>query len=255
MTWQRILQYYSITYYTEVAAIVAAMLFLVLGLIYYKKMVGLKLLLPYSFFSFSQSLFGMYLALSEPNEKVYENKIFESVNIFLLIEFLIFFTILSKVIRSGPMRKLMLASSALFLAFVGYSWGYLGTISKSPQMIEDLEAFLLIIPCLHYYYNLVRNQPREPFYHAPTFWIITGICFYFSCTAPLFLFFDYLWNYQPSLFSDIYPINHIAYTVLFVCFIIGAVYQIRHYRLGHLKSSGQREILINSKKKPVNTAD
>jgi hypothetical protein len=174
--------------------------------------------------SFIQDSIGFY------NEYINKNKgstdeIVQNIsgNIFLLVEFLLLTNFLLKSIVSKTKRNVTRAISVLFLCYLCTFW--LARINPVPNFYKgsagfySLESLILVIPCLFYFYELFKLLHPVNLNDHPSFWVVTGILFYHSCSIPLFLIIPVI-RHNFSLYYEIaFSLNYILYGIFFLLLI------------------------------------
>ncbi len=127
--------------------------------------------------------------------------------------------------------KIMIVLYSMFIFVVGYHWLNADSLTKNPGSLTAVESFLILIPVLYYYYELFLFPAAKIIHREPTFWVVTGMFLFFSCITPLFLFLDKIDNYFSHAYKQIYIINFLSYSLLFVCLIIAYLCQIKTSKL------------------------
>ena len=181
----------------------------------------------YGIIALVQCLLGIYLNVFELY--TYEREIFaqNSINVFMIIEFAIFYQFLIVSINSKLMKLLMKLILTIFLGIVFYFWIFSNSFNESPVAFTVVEAYLILLSCLFYYYELFMSPSKNKLMDQSKFWIITGMLFLFSFIIPLFLQRNNLyWNFA-DLYRSIYSLTFVGYILLFSFFIYALKCQIK----------------------------
>lgn len=143
-------------------------------------------------------------------------------NLFTVFELSLFSWFLYHVIRSRRMRQVMI------LLLLLYGWFFIqytraNDINRhlnKPAIV--LESILLIIPCLVFFRELfIRPEPVD-LLQEPSFWMVTGILFYFGSIFPYFLSMQYLETHGMITISrTLYTINNFSLAITHLLFIKG----------------------------------
>lgn len=220
------LQYFSTFYFTVPVQMALNIFFIIACLMNYGKIRGMRILLLYSVIALVQCLMGVYvnvlLKYSEEREMLLEG----SVNIFMIIEFGVFYIFLIKSISSKFFKKILKSVLVIFPIITCYFWISTNSFKETPSNFTVAESYLIIIPCLYYYYELFNVPPVTDILNSPNFWIITGMLLLFIILIPLFLQSNNLHLNTPNL-SRIYTITFIGYITLFSFFINALKCQLR----------------------------
>lgn len=140
-----------------------------------------------------------------------------SINIFNLIEIILFAAFYFTIIKSSTNKKIIVASILIFICWILTQWILKNRFNLILRSVTLIEAFIFILFSLFYFFELLKNPSISPLHHDSNFWIVIGIFLLFSILFPLFLFKDYLGNIAPNLYSSIYTANNIGYAILYYC--------------------------------------
>ena len=139
---------------------------------------------------------------------------------YLIVESTCCLLFLSQSVSSSLSKKIILASAIAFIIYAVYYWTLNCTMWKSLPFIQNIEGFLIIVPCLYYFYELLTHVSDKDLLFDPAFYVIAAMLVLFSAITPLFLFLNYLnKNYKP-LADKLFMINNIAYILLFLSFLV-----------------------------------
>jgi hypothetical protein len=109
---------------------------------------------------------------------------------FTIIEFLILSTLLSKFVKNIAVKKVVLFSCFLFPATGIIMW-YTEDFVDALSVLTTIESLLLISFCLCYFFELLNGPATTALSNDPSFWITTGILFFFISITPYYLAFGY----------------------------------------------------------------
>lgn len=222
---ERILEYFSYPYYTSAVALLLAIVGLIITIGKRSKTLKLK---PLSLF-FIAYLFGQLIALIlqyiTPKKGTFFSQIFYYSDFAVtVIEFLVFYVYIKSNIYS-PQRKKM--ANPLGKIFLLYSLCYFGFYLYSYEEFDQyfLQSFFttenifLIGACTLYYLDVFSNLSISNLLEQPSFWVITGICFFSLCTLPFSFWGEYLLNTHLVLYRQLFAIYEIFYCILFLMII------------------------------------
>jgi len=145
-----------------------------------------------------------------------------SLNTFLIVEITLLFTYLHTNISSKKLKtitKIIYCSFFVFLSFCFIK--YPSVIVHSSNYILAIESFCIFVPCLFYFYELIKTSQQFILKNHPTFWIITGILFYNSTVIPGCVLINYFDSNLPTYSNILWAVNYTLYTILFLLFIKG----------------------------------
>ena len=148
----------------------------------------LKFFAPYITCSILQTLLSVYCDLNPLPRSI--DSI--SANIFTLLEFLVFCNFFLSIIESKRFKKFLLFCLFSFPTFCLYYWQKINSFYSFPYILSVIEAFCFLIPCFFYFYEVFTKPPIQNLSRQSTFWITTGILFYFITLIPCFLIMKFL---------------------------------------------------------------
>ena len=203
-------------YYMNLLLVIVSIILIVYGIVNYKKLAGLRLFIIYALASLIQLLLVITtISLGKFDE--YQNTLLiQSINYFVLLDFILLYFFLYKLLTSKKVRMGMKISFFTFILFILYSFFLKDEIFKHPNIISLIEAFLIIIPVLFYINQCLINLPFKRLSDNPEFWVIVGVLFLFSTITPLFLVNTF---FPQMLYGSIYTLNYVSYTLLFICIL------------------------------------
>ncbi len=145
------------------------------------------------------------------------NAIEYSINIFNLIEIILFAYFFIKILKNPISKKIIFFSTLIFVLWILYRWFFEGLFGSVLRSITLIESFLFILFSLFYFSELLKFPTTYSLKYEPKFWIVIGIFLLCSLLFPLFLFKDYINLLAPNFYSSLYTANNIGYAILFYC--------------------------------------
>lgn len=146
-----------------------------------------------------------------------------SVNLFILFEFIIFYSFYWKVLNTNNDHKILrtLIGSYCILLFI-MIWMYHEKyhvpwpslfIKRVFVEIIAMSNIILVLPTIMYYKSLfalpVKNLKKEP-----EFLIMSGILFGFVLAIPIDTMYLFISSYDKNLFSELYVLNALGYIIM-----------------------------------------
>jgi len=164
------------------------------------------------------SLFNDVLLLYLTNQKI---SVLFPLSLFTVIEyslFTLFFYYLSDKIK---FKRFVVLLSMLFYGLAIINFFFLGKSKGFDSIPATIEAFLIIVYCIYYFYSQL-NKPQVSFiYSTFHFWIAIGIFIYVAGTFFLFVQYSILSEKEIRSFWIINLISNILKNILFsISFII-----------------------------------
>lgn len=208
----------SQSFYTQPLMIASALLAFIYALVHRKKFEELQLVFSYPLASLIQ-MFMYYYVIRPQSDKQLHHLESTSRSAFIVLEFLIFSNFFYKVMATRNLKRSIQLIFVAFCLYIIYVLTFTNSFYHSPNKIYLPEALCILSFCFLYFYQLFKLPPKPYLLNHPSFWFTTGCLFYFSCTIPLF-FVESIFSEIPDI-DNLYAINYLAYTTLFL-FIIKA---------------------------------
>lgn len=206
----------SKNFYTDLLSLILALFITVIGFYNYRKAGILKLFIWYSLFSFIQS--GFTFLLNKYDLWGLKNSIIIelSINAFVMFEAVVFSIFFYKVLNRKSHKLIVLYSTItffiLFLADLIFFKGFLYV----PVTLTIIESIIYLSFCVIYFLQLFNEPPTIKLVNNEIFWITNGIFFLFALLVPLFLLKPVFKKVVPYVYDNLYSINFIAYSILFL---------------------------------------
>jgi len=142
-------------------------------------------------------------------------------SIFTVIEYTLFSLFFYYLAEKKKFKSVITITSILFYIVAITNFWFLGKSKKFDSFPATLEAVLVMIYCIYYFYDQL-NRPEVTFiYSKAHFWITVGIFIYLSGTFFLFVQSSVLSDTERSNFWIINLISNILKNILFsIAFII-----------------------------------
>lgn len=141
-----------------------------------------------------------------------------------LIELLIFVHFFTFVIESQRFKNILIIITALFVFYyfveLYFDKRFSRSISETTQSrVYTIESLILLIPCFVYFYELFKRPPTLNLKQEPSFWIVSGLSFFVTCTLPYSLLENYLRENYLYLMTTLYSVFYIFYILLLLMII------------------------------------
>lgn len=207
---QEIISHSGLCYHTDFLMVLCAVMCLMISSINSYKFRFLKFFFVYPLASILQSIclyMSVYYNLSD-------DVVQASISIFVLVEFLLIYKVMFKVISIPIFRKMLQAIYFCFLAYLICMWAVTDIFLNTPAKVFLVQSLCMLIPIFFYFLQLFKLPPDFNLTNKPEFWIALGCLFYFSSTIPLFLVKSLISTSNHYLLNSI---NFIGYSILYSC--------------------------------------
>lgn len=185
----------------------------------------LRLFPPYLLLTLSIEIYGDYLfSQSKNNVPLY--------NFFSAFEIAFYLLILSILIRKPSFKRVLTFSSPLYMIFATANILFYQGVDRFHTISFSVGSLMIVFFCIYYFFELFRLMSSENLLSNPSFWIVTGILFFYSCGFPMYGLVDLWANISPFLRKNFTTIINMMNVFLYSLFTIGFLcIRIRKYIL------------------------
>lgn len=220
MNWDLLLDKAAKAYYTEFLANLASLLVIIVYFSKKKKAGSMLYLVVLAIAGLLQSIVVQYIR-SQPAETALDTRIkHDSLYVYLIIEFACCLLFIRSHLRSKAIKKMALPCIAAFTLFTIYYWLGKPSFTDFYAQVPAVEGFLIIIPCVYFFYELLTGDLHKDLFTEPAFWAISGILVLFTIITPVFLLLNYFIQNRTTMFYRLYITNNMAYALLFITFAV-----------------------------------
>jgi hypothetical protein len=97
-------------------------------------------------------------------------------------------------------------------------------------MTYSLGCLVIVVTSLYYFYELFQVPRSIDLKREPSFWIVSGLVFYYVCTLPILGAFNYLYTFPDVISTSIEQIITILNVLLYSLFAIAFLCRINFKR-------------------------
>jgi len=179
----------------------------------------LKLFPPYLGLSLVIEIIAIYLvSIGAKNYILY--------SAFGIIEFAFFLYVLSEIIKKKSVRRLIRITLVLN-ALISASNILFFQTNTYTSISYSFGSLLLVVFCIYYFFELFRYPKFIRLINEPSFWICSGLLFYYCCSFPLLGLTTLLSYTPPLLVRNAYILLIVLNSLLYTLFIIAFLCRIR----------------------------
>lgn len=176
----------------------------------------LKLFPPFLFLTLIAEIYGPYLSAQNiSNVPLY--------NFFTVFEFCFYMILISLIVNSNKVRKIIRASSVFYLIISFSNILFFQGMKGFHTITYSLGCLIIVSYCVYYFFELFRLPKSIKLSKNPAFWICSGLLFFYCCGFPLYAFMNFWSNYKWVIksFDSIVTILNIflysLFTIAFLC--------------------------------------
>jgi hypothetical protein len=200
------------TFYVPIVMLALSIVTIVIGFVNRSKFKYLRLLPIYALTSAVQ----ITVCLAAFEISFFVPLVNSSIIIFVVVESVIFFNLLSHLIKSKILKTSMKLILVFFTLFSAFIWTKFRFEDCLPICFNIINSTCLIIPCLFYFYELFKVPPSISLSDQPAFWITIGFSFMTICSIPFYLLENYFYYDLPNFYDQICTLNYVFYCLIFM---------------------------------------
>ena len=200
MEFNRLLQHFQRTYYTEIITFGVEVTALICGLLYIRRYLLGRYFIFYIVFDLSVLLFYWFLILKTGIDPELKSRILNISNALIsLTELLVYCYFFRLLLLSSRIKKItsLLTITYSFLVFL-----YLITMFDFltnrfryvTYLLGVLEFLILIPPCFAFFHQILKTESKLKLFERPSFWVVTGIFFYVLISIPYYLLDTFIYE-------------------------------------------------------------
>ena len=175
----------------------------------------LKLFPFFLFATFIIELISSYLSsYNKTNIQLY--------NFFGIFEIVFYFFLLSEVIKNRKIRKIVKGLIWIYPLICMLNIFFV-QVNSFHTMTYVLGCLLMVSICIYYFFELFHLSHSISLMHEPSFWICSGLLFFYCCSFPIFGLLNYVRGLPMYIIGNITGIlnlmNVLLYSLLTIAFL------------------------------------
>ncbi|MBX2923609.1 MAG: hypothetical protein KF746_15515 [Chitinophagaceae bacterium] len=148
-------------------------------------------------------------------------------NIFTAIEFVFYLWMFSQIIHHPVIKKFLY--NCLWMYPVVFLMNRL-FIQKGEQyhtLTAGLGSLLIVLAAIFYFYELFQSEKSVDLVREPSFWISSGLLFFYSCSFPLYSLISYFYSPSNKIVNYLVSLSSLLNILLYSSFIVAFLCKIR----------------------------
>jgi len=141
-------------------------------------------------------------------------------NFYSVLEIGFYLFVLKEIMQSRKIRKIIRNLIWIYPLIALVNILFLQKIGHFHSMTYSLGCLLIVFMSIYYFYELFQIKQSVNLIREPSFWICTGLLFFYSCTFPLFGLVNFLIGAPRFIDQNLYYILMIMNVLLYSLFTI-----------------------------------
>ena len=147
-------------------------------------------------------------------------------NVYTTLEYVFYLWVLYRVIRNPKIRTVL---RQLFWIYPLLALLNIQFVQKNNfhTLTYSIGAILVVLTCIYYFLELFRSNHSIKMVRQTSFWICSGLLFYYCCSYPFFAVANFWKNPSIRILQEIQLIISIMNVLLYLSFTIGFLCRIK----------------------------
>ncbi len=151
----------------------------------------------------------------------------EMYNIFLSLENTFYIWLIREIIRSKIVKKYVLFVVILFPIGSLINTFFVQGLIEFSSLNVAIGSLIIIVLCIYYFYELFLMPQFVNLLHQPSFWICTGLLFFYACSFPVFGFTNFVGSLPKVIRHNLAFLLNILNLLLYSMFSIAFLCRLR----------------------------
>ena len=147
-------------------------------------------------------------------------------NFFSVFEFFFYLWIISIIVNKKSAKKILRITSITYVIIAVINIIYIQKMKSFHTVTYSFGCLLIVIACIYYFLELFRLPKSVKLQNNPSFWLCSGLLFFYCCGFPLYGLVNYWADISQLVidnFDKIFTILNIflytLFTIAFLCLI------------------------------------
>ncbi len=151
----------------------------------------------------------------------------ELYNISSTVEIIFYLWVLSQIIMKVPIRKCLQLAAVLFPVVVMLNKYLIQKGTRYLTLTVALGSLLIVLAAIYYFYELFRSEKSINLAREPSFWIVSGLLFFYSCSFPLFTLINAFYSPSNKIIFYLLHLSSVLNILLYSSFMIAFLCRIK----------------------------
>jgi hypothetical protein len=148
-------------------------------------------------------------------------------NIFSIIEFSFYLFVLGEIVKNVRAKRLIKYIIWIFGILALGNIMFFQKISGFPSLNHAAGCLLIVAISIYYFFELFQISQSVALVRQPSFWICSGLLFFYCCSFPIFTAINLLRTLPPFTIKTLVTIVNILNVLLYSSFTIAFLCRLR----------------------------
>lgn len=210
-----LMEWFSYIWFILISSIVSALIYFRKGYPLYLKVFSVYLLLTFAI----EYIGSIRSSQGLPTLTLY--------NSFSTFEFVFLFWMLYHIVLNRTVKRILKVNWWLFPALVILNKLFLQKGAQFHTITYGLGSLVIVMAAISYFFELFRLEKPVKLTREPSFWICSGLLFFYASTFPLYAVLNLLKDPSNIILRNISSILSITNIFLYSSFIVAALCRIK----------------------------
>ena len=131
------------------------------------------------------------------------------------------------IIRSKKVKRIILVILFLYPLIAAINILFLQKADSFHSITYSLGGLIIVALCVYYFFELFQAPANASLLRQPSFWICSGLLFYYSCSFPLYGFNNLLASASLTVIKNLIFVFQILDVLLYLSFTIAFLCRLR----------------------------
>jgi hypothetical protein len=147
-------------------------------------------------------------------------------NLFAVFTICFYLFVIREIIHEKKVKKVIFWALVIYPILTICNIFLLQKITSLLSISISLGCLLIVAFCIYYFFELFQQAKAVNLTTQPSFWICSGLLFYYSCTFP-FNFINLLNKPSPAIVNNLVKLSNILDAFLYLSFTIAFLCRIK----------------------------
>jgi len=151
-------------------------------------------------------------------------------NIYFIFSFLFYLNFFRETVHNQIVKRIIIVLIISFILLSVINIIYFQKIDQWNSISYSIGCLLIIVLSFYYFFEIFQHPKATKLSSEPTFWISSGLLFYYSCSFPFLSPINFLKSMPKVLLLNLESIFNILIALLHILFIIAFLCRIKFRR-------------------------
>lgn len=141
-------------------------------------------------------------------------------NIYIIVNFAYLIFLLRSFLRNERIKRIFSWSIFTFVVIALINIFFIQGFYSFNTYTFIIGSIIMVICCIYYFYQRMKFPDSQSLLRDPTFWLSTGLLFFYTCSLPIFGLNNFVANIPLYIYNSFYLINQLLNIILYSLFMI-----------------------------------